>query len=141
MIVSSAPEAEPSAATGAWSTGVMTIVEAAVPVRGPPAPELPLSFTDRVRAVLALGTTFVSRKLKVLEPPAPNRAPSCERVPPMVIAPVPEPEMLVPLSPAEAFSTPSPTDRVTVTDPEPASRSATERPAPFRFSGDCSVAV
>ncbi len=60
MTMSSAPDAVLLAATGAWSTGVMAMEALAVPVIGPPAPELPLSLTVRMRVVLALGTTFVS---------------------------------------------------------------------------------
>ncbi len=53
---------------------------------------------------------------------------------------VPLPVTPAPLSPAEAFSVPSPTARVTVMEPEAASMSAMERPVPFSERlEDCSA--
>ncbi len=77
----------------------------------------------------------------MLVPPEPSRASICAIVPLIESAEVPDPETTAPLSPADAFNTPSPAERVTVRELPPASTSWTDRLPSFRFSGLCSVAA
>ncbi len=59
----------------------------------------------------------------------------------MVTDDAPELVTIAPLVPAVTFSTPSPTDRVTVMVPAPASGSETDRPLFLMFRLTCSVAL
>ena len=65
----------------------------------------------------------------------------CVTVPVMVTAAVPLFVTTAPLVPAVTVRVPSPTDRVTVIEPAPASTSLIESPVFFSVSAVCSVAA
>lgn len=65
----------------------------------------------------------------------------CAVVPEIVSEELPLPVTLAPLVPLLALSVPSPTEMVSVSDPEPPSTSPTDNPLFFRLRVVCSVAL
>ncbi len=131
ITASSAPDADPSLATGAWLAEVMAMVEVATADWSGP-PELPLSWTVRVRATLALGLTAESMKVTTLAPSVLSSESIWATVPLIVTEDEPDPETRAPLEPACTVRAPSATASVTVMFPEPASASAMAIPLFFR---------
>ncbi len=132
MTVSSLPDTEPAAATGAWFNGERLIEVVAVDDRSPP-PVAPLSCTLRVRRSLGMGLTALSMKLTELVASVLRSALTCATVPMIVTEPVPDPSTDAPLDPAVRVRTPSATESVVVTRPPAASTSAIESPPALRF--------